>query len=114
MGKYKGDNHLPRYNFVGPQTSLDKRLDANDNPLPTAKPIYRIDAAAYKHDLAYRDAGEDFSKKHQADREMKQELDNIQDPSFTEKIDIFLVKNAMKAKLMCFSCKRIALTKQRT
>ena len=91
--------HLPGHRFTGPGTRLDKRLDANDNPLPHSIPINRVDAAAYRHDLAYRDAGDDLSKKHQADREMIQELDNIQNPTMRERFDNFLVKNAMKAKL---------------
>ena len=97
--KYKGEKHLPSYNFLGPQTNLDKRLDANDNPLPHSKPINRVDAAAYRHDLAYRDAGDDLSKKHQADKDMVEELESIQNPTFRERLDNFLVKNAMKAKL---------------
>ena len=66
--KYKGEKHLPSYNFLGAQTNLNERLDANDNPHPHSTPINRVDAAAYRHDLAYRNAGDDLSKKHQADR----------------------------------------------
>ena len=76
--------HLPGHSFTGPGTRLDKRLDANDNPLPHSKPINRVDAAAYRHDLAYRDAGDNLSRKHDADREMVQELDSIQDPTLRE------------------------------
>ena len=91
--------HLPGHSFTGPGTRLDKRLDANDNPLPHSAPINRVDAAAYRHDLAYRDAGEALEAKHQADRQMIAELDAIQDPTIRERIDRLLAKNAMKAKL---------------
>ena len=97
--KYKGEKHLPGHSFTGAQTNLKERLDANDNPLPHSMPINRVDAAAYRHDLTYRDAGDDLSKKHQADREMIQELENIQNPTMRERLDNFLVKNSMKAKL---------------
>lgn len=97
--KYKGEKHLPSYNFLGPQTALDKRLDSDGNPLPHSVPINRVDAAAYRHDLAYRDAGETLEAKHQADRQMIEELDAISNPSLRERIDRFLTKSAMKAKL---------------
>ena len=37
--KHKGEKHLPGHNFTGAQTNLDKRLDANDNPLKDSFPI---------------------------------------------------------------------------
>ena len=53
--KYAGEKHLPNHNYTGPGTRLDLRLDSNDNPKPGEQPINRIDAAALKHDILYRD-----------------------------------------------------------
>ena len=61
-GKYPGEFHIPGYNFAGPGTHLDKRLDSNDNPKSDSIPINGIDSAAYKHDIAYRDADKYFSE----------------------------------------------------
>ena len=97
--KYKGEKHLTSYKFLGPQTDLKKRLDKDDIPLPNSVPINRVDAAAFKHDLAYRDAGDSLEKKHEADRKMVKELEEIRNPSFRERVDGFLTKTAMKSKL---------------
>lgn len=51
------------------------------------------------HDIAYREAGQDLEKKHEADREMIKHLDNIKNPPFKERVERFFVKKAMQAKL---------------
>ena len=51
--KYPGEKHLFNHSFTGPGTRLDLRLNYDDTPI--TKPINRVDAAAYKHDLVYRD-----------------------------------------------------------
>ena len=75
--KYPGEKHLPGYQACGPGTRLDIRLDPNDKPLPGEEPINRVDQTCYRHDLAYRDVGEDLSKKHEADRIMLNQLSAI-------------------------------------
>lgn len=42
--------HIPRYNYGGPGTRLQKRLKRGD------KPISRLDAIAMHHDIAYSKA----------------------------------------------------------
>ena len=51
--KYSGEKHLFNHSFTGPETRLDLQLNSDDTPI--TKPINRVDAAAYKHDLVYRD-----------------------------------------------------------
>ena len=98
--KFKGEKHLPGHNFTGPQTNLSKRLEADGKtPKADSKPVNRVDEAAMYHDIAYRDAGEDLEKKHEADREMIKHLDNIKDPTFKERVERFFVKKAMQTKL---------------
>ena len=96
--KYKNELHLPFYNFAGPGTALEKRLDENDMPLENSKPINRVDAAAYKHDLAYRDHS-DIKSRHAADKEMITELDNIENPTFKERVARMFVKKILQAKM---------------
>ena len=45
--------HLPGYNFAGPGTKLNKRLNPDMTPKEWSKPINRVDKAAYHHDLCY-------------------------------------------------------------
>ena len=45
--------HLFSHSFTGPGTRLDLRLNSDDTSI--TKPINRFDAAAYKHNLVYRD-----------------------------------------------------------
>ena len=51
--KYQGEIHLENYNYAGPGTRTDIRLDENDNPKPGEEPINKIDEACLKHDIAY-------------------------------------------------------------
>ena len=51
--RYPGEKHLFNHNFTGPGTRLDIRLNSDD--IPITKPINRVDAAALKHDILYRD-----------------------------------------------------------
>ena len=49
--KYKREHHLPSYNYLGPNTRLDIRLDENNQPKPGEEPTNVIDQI---HDLAYK------------------------------------------------------------
>lgn len=42
-----------RYNFCGPGTKLDKRLNADGTPKPWSKPINKLDQGCMAHDLVY-------------------------------------------------------------
>ena len=97
--KYPGEKHLPNYQYCGPGTRLDIRLDANGNPKPGEEPINKIDKICLNHDKDYQLAGDDLSLKHQADRIMLQMLDSITDPTIRERVERLIVKTALKSKL---------------
>ena len=58
----------------------------------------RIDAAAMKHDIFYRDH-DDLTERHKADRIMIQELDAIEKPTLRERFERAIVKKALQAKV---------------
>jgi hypothetical protein len=91
--------HIPNHRFAGPNTRLDLRLNEDDTPKDWSMPIDRDDHAAYIHDLKYRDAGDDLSLKHAADRLLIDQLNAIKDPSLKEKLDRLIIKTAINAKL---------------
>ena len=37
--KFRGEMHLPRHNFTGPGTKLDKRLNPDGTPKPWSRPV---------------------------------------------------------------------------
>ena len=51
-----------------------------------------------KHDIAYRDH-DDKETRHQADKAMIHELDNIQNKTIRERIESALVKKLLQAKV---------------
>ncbi|ESO94421.1 hypothetical protein LOTGIDRAFT_175419 [Lottia gigantea] len=95
--KYPAEKHLPGHNYTGPGTRLDLRLDENDNPKPGEEPVNKVDAAALKHDILYRN--KDITFRHQADKQMIDELENIPNPTFKEKLQRSLIIRLLKAKL---------------
>lgn len=92
---------LKRFNFAGPGTKLDKRLDPRTKlPLPHSQPVNEVDKAAYYHDLAYENMADQQSRKI-ADDVMIQDLDAIRKDKNTNwkvRADATLVGLAMKAK----------------
>ena len=96
--KYAGEKHFLNHNFTGPGTNLEARLNPDGTPKEDSKPVNRIDEAAYKHDLAYRDS-QDLAIRHEADRNMISTMENIPNPTFREKLDRLVVLPIMKAKI---------------
>ncbi|XP_075157398.1 uncharacterized protein LOC142230644 [Haematobia irritans] len=87
--------HLPGYQFCGPGTKLDKRLKRGD------KGINALDAACKIHDIAYSRSS-DIEKRHKADKELLErawERVKANESYWGEKLNAYLVSNAMKAKL---------------
>ncbi|KAI8124135.1 hypothetical protein CVS40_5184 [Lucilia cuprina] len=87
--------HLPGYQFCGPGTKLNKRLLRGD------KGINPLDSACRDHDIAYSE-NIDIDKRHQADRELAEKAwrrVKAKDSSLGEKINSYIVTNAMKAKV---------------
>ena len=73
--EFKGEMHLPGgYAYCGPKTALNRRL-ARGNQW-----INRLDRVCRTHDIDYRDSGGDIMKKHQADQEMIQKINNFKNP----------------------------------
>src|SRR6266853_400345 len=103
---YPGERHLFSHNYTGIGTNLEKRLDANDEPLPHSIPVNRIDEISRIHDIGYRDYGTIDGKRnlkgeHVMDRIMVQMLDDIDPNTLTtsEKSQRFLVRNGINFKL---------------
>ena len=94
-----GELHLrtptgKKYNYCGPGTKLEKRLNSG-NP-KYRDPINKLDAICQQHDKAYSQAGNDLSKKHQAEDVMVKSIGDIpfsQRPWFSTP-----VKYTMQAK----------------
>jgi hypothetical protein len=87
--------HLPGYQFCGPGTRLQQRInrgDAGINPL---------DAACKEHDISYSINQSDLEARHRADYKLEQKAWNrvrSKDAKFGEKIAAWLVTNIMKGK----------------
>ena len=96
--KYPGEKHLPGYSSCGPGTRLDIRLDDQNQPRPGEYPINAIDKACHAHDVAYK--SNNLQQRHLADVKLIHALNAIPDKSFKEKLASWLVKSAMKGKLM--------------
>ena len=96
--KYPGEHHLPGYQYLGPGTRLDIRLDENLKPKPGEEPINRIDQAALKHDIAYMNPN--IRDRQKADIDLIQDINEIKNKTWKEKIAGFIAKNAMKAKIV--------------
>ena len=91
--------HLPGHNFTGPGTRLDRRLNPDLTPKAWSKPINKVDTAAYHHDLCYAKHKDRKVRNELCDKEMLQELDEIDKPTLRERLDKGIVKNLIKAKV---------------
>ena len=96
--KYSGEKHFLNHNFTGPGTNLEARLNQDDTPKEDSRPINRIDEAAYKHDLAYRDS-DDLAVRHEADIKMIYDMESIKNPTFRERLDRLVILPIIKAKV---------------
>jgi len=86
-----GELHLPRKNYCGPLTCLDIGLDENDIPKPGEEPTNKVDEACLNKDIRSR---------QKVDIDLIQDLNEIEKPTFKEKLDWTIVKTAMKAKIV--------------
>ena len=103
--KHDFELHVPGYNYLGPATRLDLRLDENSQPKSDSMPIDATDNAALAHDIRYMQADNLNNKdqvlaaKHEADRIMLEELSKIDPSCFRERFAKWIAENAMKLKL---------------
>lgn len=86
--------HLPGYQYCGPGTKLEDRLNRGD------KGINPLDVACKKHDIAYSHS-KDIQDRHRADKILQEEAWNrvkSRDASFGERAAALLVTSGMKVK----------------
>jgi len=92
-----GELHLPGKNYCGPLTRLAIWLDENDIPKPGEKPTNKVDKACLKHDIVYRN--KDIRSRQKADIDLIQDLNEIENPTFKEKLNRVMLKQQWKQKL---------------
>ena len=86
--------HLPGYQYCGPGTRLEKRLQRGD------RGINALDAACREHDIAYSQS-KNVEERHKADKVLQErawERVKSRDSKFGEKAAAWAVTTAMKAK----------------
>lgn len=99
INKLPFEMHMPGgYNFLGPGTRLDLRLDENNNPLPNSLPINKIDEAAMNHDICYSKHEDTKTRNKLCDRKMLQELKEVKPMSIKEWIDKKFVQGVIGLK----------------
>ena len=94
INKLPFELHLPKYNFCGPGTRLEKRLARGDSG------INPLDAACKNHDIAYS-ISNNRKIRNQADLKLAEEAwkrVKATDSSLGEKTYAWFVTNLMKAK----------------
>jgi hypothetical protein len=67
-----------RYNFCGPNTRLNNRLNPDRTPKNWSKPINRVDEICMRHDLGYRNGS-----RREADEAMLRELNELENSDLT-------------------------------
>jgi len=90
--------HLPGYNFTGPGTKLNKRLNPDLTPKEWSKPVNRVDKAANHHDICYVKNKDTKTRNEKCDTEMLEELDGIFNPTLRERIERGVVYKIIRTK----------------
>ena len=93
--------HFPGMRYCGPGTDLDSKLEADgQTPKPEYKPVDRIDEAALRHDIYYRE--------HPSEREriagddvMLEEIRDIPNPTLRERLERIIVYPLLWIKRQC-------------
>lgn len=93
-----GEMHLPFMNYCGPGTRLDIKLNEDKSPKPGFEPVDRVDEAALKHDIAYKNRN--FRARHEADKVIINEVLNIPNPTARERCESCIVIAIMFIKKM--------------
>ena len=70
--------HLRGYNFCGPNTRLNERLNPNGTPRKWSTPINKIDEICMRHDIGYRNGS-----RREADETMLRELRDLENKDLT-------------------------------
>ena len=94
---FPGEKHLPGMQYCGPGTRLDLKLNDDGTPKPGYEPVDRVDQAAMKHDIAYG-RHDDLRHRNEADKEMLNDLINIEQPTCRERFERCIVIPIMFVK----------------
>lgn len=70
--------HLPNYNFCGPFTNLNLRLNPDQTPKEWSMPVNKLDEICMRHDIAYAQGD-----KCEADETMLRELRELENGDMT-------------------------------
>ena len=97
------EKHLPGMNYCGPGTRLRERLNPDNTPKPGNEPIDRVDKASLKHDIAYSQH-KDLKHRMEADKELINDLKNIENPTLRERIERIIVLPILYIKRWFGSC----------
>lgn len=95
INKLPVELHVPGYNYCGPGTKLEKRLQRNDQG------VNLLDEACKSHDIAYSKSS-DLEHRHKADQLLASkawERFKAKNSSIGEKLTALGVSTAMKAKV---------------
>lgn len=71
--KYQGEKHVHGYNYLGPFTRTDIRLDENYKPRAGEAPINSLDTISMRHDIEYAKT----KKEYQQDNNKQKALNRI-------------------------------------
>ena len=101
---YKNEHHYTGYSYLGPQTALKIWLDENDQPKSGEQPVSPTNELALHHDIAYRDAEKcepeiALQMKHEADKKMIEQLDQVKTTGIIDKFANFIAKKLLQLKL---------------
>ena len=66
-----------KYSYCGPNTNLKKRLNPDKTPKDFSKPINKVDEICMRHDIAYEEADKGIGTRHDADKTMLNELNEL-------------------------------------
>ena len=98
--RYPGEKHFPSYNYLGPGTRLDIRLN---DPKPGEEPINTIDHLAYQR-------LENIEDRHRADQEMINGLKQLKDLSIPRKLIRAMIIKLFQVKVKLGQGERAAKT----
>jgi len=66
-----------KYNYCGPKTNLRKRLNPDKTSRDFSKPVNKVDEICMRHDIAYEEADKGIGTRHDADKTMLNELNEL-------------------------------------
>ena len=88
---------LPGHRYTGPYNPLHEQLDENDQPKAGHEPFNAVDDIARKHDICYRDYGNQQGKS-KCDKEMMIELKMLKPRNKREMLDRALIRGIIGTK----------------